>query len=83
VKYECGFFAVNNDHCWINNHCVVCKINYNKVLPELNNVDTVEVSKGGSTLMKIKVNMIPSEYHGKVGFNDKFTFITKWLREKF
>ena len=49
MKYECGFFAVNNDHCWINNHCVVCKINYNKVLPELNNVDTVEVSKGGSS----------------------------------
>ena len=60
VKYECGFFAVNNDHCWINNHCVVCKINYNKVLPELNNVDTVEVSRGGSTLMKIKVKYVPS-----------------------
>jgi hypothetical protein len=26
MNYICGFFAVNNDHCWINGHCAVCKI---------------------------------------------------------
>lgn len=26
MKYECGFYAVNKDHCWINGHCAVCRI---------------------------------------------------------
>lgn len=24
MTYICGFFAVNQDHCWINGHCCVC-----------------------------------------------------------
>lgn len=26
MKYICGFYAVNNKHCWINGHCCVCNI---------------------------------------------------------
>ena len=25
IEYICGFWAVNNKHCYINGHCVVCK----------------------------------------------------------
>lgn len=27
MTYECGFYAVNQKHCVIKGHCVVCKIN--------------------------------------------------------
>lgn len=26
MRYECGFYAVNKKHCWINGHCVVCRV---------------------------------------------------------
>ena len=25
MRYECGFYAVNQKHCVINGHCAVCK----------------------------------------------------------
>lgn len=34
-------------------------------------------------MVKIKVNMVPSEYHGVVGYKRGKFFITKWIREKF
>ena len=24
--FTCGFYAVNSDHCWLNNRCVVCLV---------------------------------------------------------
>ena len=27
MSFICGFYAVNQDHCWINGHCVVCRVN--------------------------------------------------------
>lgn len=32
---------------------------------------------------QIKVNIIPSEYTGKIGYNGKIIFITRWIRENF
>lgn len=31
MTYICGFYAVNNTHCWINGHCAVCNKPYPKV----------------------------------------------------
>lgn len=35
MDYECGFFAVNKVHCWINGHCTVCKVKNENYKPKL------------------------------------------------
>ncbi|UOF78671.1 hypothetical protein [Caudoviricetes sp.] len=45
AKYKCGFFVVNDDHCWRNGRCIVCKI----VQPTNSAVKANEMSRNDTT----------------------------------
>ena len=81
-RYECGFAVVNRgQHCWINQKCVVCNTKEN--IDKVKDVRYNKEVKQGGTSVNIKVNTVPSEYVGRVGYNGKITFITRWVREQF